>query len=505
MAGLFDELRVLLHGIWNRRWIALAVAWGVAMLGWLGVALIPNSYQSKARVYVNTQSLLEDRMGITQVQSQQDLDRLRSTLASAENLEKVVRGTDLSQTVSGPRDIAAKITTLRENITVMAQADPSMIDISAVSADSTLSDGANARIAQQVVQKLIDIFQEENLSGDRREIKQSLAFLDEQIAGRAKQLEAADQRRVEFAQRYAGLLPGAGSISQRMDAARMEINTIESQLVQAQSALSAMNGQLAGTPQTLPGVGASGGPSALAQAQANLASMKARGWTNSHPDVIAAQREVEALRKSGGGSAGGGGTPNPAYLSIKSMQAERAATVQALQARKAQLQADLNAMMSRQVDEPGIASEQEKLDRDYEVLKTQYDKLLADREEIRLRGEVKTETGAVQFRVIQPPSTPTAPTAPNRPLLLLGVLVLGIAAGVGVAFALGQLKGSFSTAARLERAIGLPVAGSISQVRSAAQQAVEKQRLKWFAAASGGLAGVCLLLIAVEFVQRGMA
>ncbi|EQB17343.1 XrtA system polysaccharide chain length determinant [Sphingobium lactosutens] len=506
MAGLYDELLVLWHGIWNRRWVALAVAWGVAMLGWLGVALIPNSYQSKARVYVNTQSLLEDRMGITQVQSQQDLDRLRSTLASAENLEKVVRGTDLSQTVSGPRDIAAKITTLRENITVMAQADPSMIDISAISADSSLSDGANARIAQQVVQKLIDIFQEENLSGDRRETKQSLAFLDQQIAGRAKQLEAADQRRIEFAQRYAGLLPGAGSISQRMDAARMEINTIDSQLVQAQSALTAMNGQLAGTPQTLPGVGASGGPSALAQAQANLASMKARGWTNSHPDVIAAQREVDALRKSGGGSAsGGGGTPNPAYLSIKSMQAERAATVQALQARKAQLQADLNAMMSRQVDEPGIASEQEKLDRDYEVLKTQYDKLLADREEIRLRGEVKTETGAVQFRVIQPPSTPTAPTAPNRPLLLLGVLVLAIAAGLGVAFALGQLKGSFSTAARLERAIGLPVAGSISQVRSAAQQAVEKQRMKWFAAASGGLAGVCLLLIAVEFVQRGMA
>ncbi|WP_370173208.1 XrtA system polysaccharide chain length determinant [Sphingobium abikonense] len=506
MAGLYDELLVLWHGIWNRRWVALAVAWGVAMLGWLGVALIPNSYQSKARVYVNTQSLLEDRMGITQVQSQQDLDRLRSTLASAENLEKVVRGTDLSQTVSGPRDIAAKITTLRENITVMAQADPSMIDISAISADSSLSDGANARIAQQVVQKLIDIFQEENLSGDRRETKQSLAFLDQQIAGRAKQLEAADQRRIEFAQRYAGLLPGAGSISQRMDAARMEINNIDSQLVQAQSALTAMNGQLAGTPQTLPGVGASGGPSALAQAQANLASMKARGWTNSHPDVIAAQREVDALRKSGGGSAsGGGGTPNPAYLSIKSMQAERAATVQALQARKAQLQADLNAMMSRQVDEPGIASEQEKLDRDYEVLKTQYDKLLADREEIRLRGEVKTETGAVQFRVIQPPSTPTAPTAPNRPLLLLGVLVLAIAAGIGVAFALGQLKGSFSTAARLERAIGLPVAGSISQVRSAAQQAVEKQRMKWFAAASGGLAGVCLLLIAVEFVQRGMA
>ena len=506
MAGLYDELLVLLHGIWSRRWVALAVAWGVCMAGWLGVALIPNSYKSQARVYVNTQSVLEDKVGITPVQSQQDLDRVRNTLTSAENLEKVVRDTDLSQGISGPRDVAAKITKLRENITVMALADPSMVDISAVSADSSLSDGANARIAQQVVQKLIDIFQEENLSGGRNETKQSLAFLDQQIAQRAKQLEAADQRRVEFAQRYSGLLPGAGSIGQRMDAARMEISNIDSQLVQAQSALSAMNGQLAGTPQTLPGVGGAGGPSPLAQAQANLASMRARGWTASHPDVIAAQREVGAPPPPGSGAGGGAaGTPNPAYLSIKSMQAERAATVQALSARKAQLQSDINIMMSKQVDEPGIASEQEKIDSDYAALKAQYDKLAADREDLRLRGEVKTETGSVQFRVINPPSTPNAPSAPNRPLLLLGVLVLGLAAGIGVAFALGQLKGSFPTAARLEKAIGLPVAGSISQTLTGAQQTMEKQRLKWFAGASGGLAAVCLLLIVVEFIQRGMA
>ena len=81
MAGFYDELLLMLHGIWRRRWVALAVAWGVCMLGWLGVALIPNSYESKARVYVKTQSLLEDKVGITQVQSQQDLDRMRQTLA----------------------------------------------------------------------------------------------------------------------------------------------------------------------------------------------------------------------------------------------------------------------------------------------------------------------------------------------------------------------------------------------------------------------------------------
>ncbi|HKY80456.1 MAG TPA: Wzz/FepE/Etk N-terminal domain-containing protein, partial [Sphingobium sp.] len=174
MAGLYDELLTVLHGLWTRRWLALGVAWGVCLAGWLGVALVPNSYESKARVYVNTQSLLQDKVGITQVQSQQDLDRVRQTLASTANLERVVKETDLNQTVSGPRDVAAKITALREGITVMAQMDPSMIDISAKSADSGLSDGANARIAQQVVQKLVDIFQEANLSSNKVETKQSL-------------------------------------------------------------------------------------------------------------------------------------------------------------------------------------------------------------------------------------------------------------------------------------------------------------------------------------------
>jgi polysaccharide chain length determinant protein (PEP-CTERM system associated) len=504
MAALVDELLVILHGIWNRRWLALAVAWGVCMAGWLGIALIPNSYESKARVYVNTQSLLEDKVGITQVQSQQDLDRVRQTLASTDNLERVVKETDLARTVNGPRDIAAKITELREGITVVAQLDPSMIDISATSADSSLSDGANARIAQQVAQKLIEIFRETNLSSDKVETKQSLAFLDQQLAARGQQLAAAEQRRVEFEQRYSGMLPGAGSIGDRMDAARTEINTIDSQLVQAQSALAAMNGQLAGTPQTLPGVSGSGGPSALAQAQADLASMRARGFTSDHPDVIAAQRQVALLRGQGGGG-GIAGTPNPAYLSIKSMQAERAATVQGLSARKAQLQADLSAMTSRQTDEPGLSAQQEKLDRDYQVLKTQYDKMLADREEIRLRGDVKTETGQVQFRVINPPNLPTVPAAPNRPLLLLGVLIVGAGAGIGTAFAMAQLKGGFPNAARLEKALGVPVVGSISQTLSQAQVAVEKQRLKWFAGASGGLAALCLLLIVIEFVQRGLA
>lgn len=502
-SSLYDELLVALHGVWNRRWLALGVAWGVCVLGWLGVSLIPNSYESKARVFVSTQSYLQDKVGITAQEQQKNLDAMRQTLASATNLEKVVRGTDLAGTVSSDKEIAARVGMLREKIKVLADQD-NLISISATMADSSMSDRDNARIATQVVQKLIDIFQEAGIAGDRDEARQGVAFLDQQIAQRGKELAVAEQKRVEFAQKYVGMLPGVGSISQRMEAARTELSQIDSQLMGAQSALAAMNGQLAGTPPTLGGGGGGGNP-ALSAAQGELAAARARGWTAQHPDVVALQRQIAALRAQGGGGGGGGGTPNPAYLSLKSMQAERAATAQALQSRKAQIQADLAAMSSKQSAEPGIAAEQERLDREYTVIKDQYDKLLASRQDVELRGEVQSETRGATFRVIDPPSAPTAPASPNRPLLLVGVLIVGIGAGVAAAFAMGQVRPTFATAARLEKAAGISVIGSITETLNRAQLAERKRRLRLFAGGGGGLVAACLLLVVVEFIQRGLA
>ncbi len=71
MSGLYDEILIALHGVWNRRWLALAVAWGICMVGWLVVSLIPNSYESKAKVYVQTQSILPGQIGITPVERYQ--------------------------------------------------------------------------------------------------------------------------------------------------------------------------------------------------------------------------------------------------------------------------------------------------------------------------------------------------------------------------------------------------------------------------------------------------
>ncbi len=511
MNGLYDEIRIAVHSVWNRRWLALAVVWGLCLLGWLVVALIPNSYESKARVFVQMQSILSDKVGVDARERKKNMERVHETLASTVNLEKVVRGTDLNLSVSSDRELAGKVDMLRKSIEVKSEKD-NLFEITASSSATNLSDAENAKLSRAIVQKMIDIFVEENLSGDRDETSQTLKFLDAQLAKREKDLQEAEQKRVQFETENLGLLPGVGSISQRMEASRAELSQIESQLASASGSLAALNGQLSGTPPTIStpvfGGGSSGGVSALGQAQGQLAAARAAGKTDQHPDVIAIKRQIAAARSQGGGSTASRPssykTPNPAYSSLQSMRAERQASVAALQARKSALQADMAQLASKQSLEPGVAAEMARINRDYDVLKEQYDKILADREQIKLRGQVESETDSVKFRVIDPPSSPRSPAAPNRPLLLAMVLFAGIGGGVGSAFALGQIQTSYPTSAKLEKASGLPVIGSVSQVLTSAQRQARKKKMRLFYGAGGALFGVFGLLMIVEFIQRGM-
>ena len=497
MNGLYDELRIAVHSVWNRRWLALAIAWGVCLLGWLVVSLIPASYESSARIMVRPQTVLSEKVGITAGERRKAVEQLQQSLGSSANLERVVKGTDIGRTVVSEAELASAISALRPNIAV--KADPTNENVFSITAMHK-----SPRIARDVVQKLIDIAEEENIAGDRAETSKTLKFLDAQLEARQKELAEAEAKRVAFETQHLGMLPGAGSASTRMEAARAEMSQIDTQLIQARSAVAALGSQLAGTPRSLAGVGGGGSP--LASAQNDLASMKARGYTDDHPDVIAIRNQIAILRSQGAGaSAGGGGMPNPAYASLQSMLAERQASVTALSARKTALQAEISDYTAKQISQPGLSAEYSRISQDYQVLKTQYDKLLADREAIRLRGQVENETGTVQFEVVDQPGVPSAPAKPNRPLLLALVLFAGLGAGAGVAFALGHLQTSFPTAAKLEKASGLPVIGAISQMLTSAQREERKRKMKMFVGGASGLVGVFALLLVVEFIQRGMA
>ncbi|MDZ4308062.1 XrtA system polysaccharide chain length determinant [Allopontixanthobacter sp.] len=504
MNEVFEEFRAAAHSVWHRKWLALAIAWGVCILGWLVVALIPNSYESQARIYVQLDNVFSEQIGIAG-DGERDINRVRQTLSSSVNLEKVVRSTRLGEGITSPRAMENAIATLTRNVTVKSE-ENNLFELSAKVGHSNLSDAENAALAQDVIQKLIDIFREENIAGDRGDVAETIVFLDQQLEARKRDLEAAEQQRLAFEAQNPELIGGSDALSAKLQNLLSESRGVDADLAAAQSALAAINGQLAGTPRTLSGAGEAGGArGALAQVKSQLASAQSRGQTDSHPDVIALKRQIGLLeRQAAREGPDSGGTPNPAYSSMVSIRAEREANVQSLVARKAALQSELSALTASQASEPAAAAEANRISRDYEVLRKSYDELLKDREQLKLRGDAANERSSFRFEVIDPPTIPRVPAAPNRPLLLIGVLFAGIGAGIGGAFVIGHLRSTFATTAKLQRALGLPVLGAISTSLTEAARELQRRRLRKFAAGAAGLVGLTIILIVVEFVQRGM-
>lgn len=500
MDDIFDEVRTALYTVWHRRWIALGVAWGVCLTGWLAVAMIPNSYQSRARIYVDVEDVLSEQLGIAG-DGREEIARVRQTLASNVNLEKVIKGTKLGEGITDRGRMNSAVADLSQKVSVRSE-EENLFQISATVGRSDLSDAENAVLARNVVQKLLDIFREEHIAGSRVGVNRALTKIEEQLDERKAELEEAEARRLEFEAQYPDLVGGSNTLSTRIQRLRTEMRDIEADLAGAESSLANLTGQIENTPRILRGE--AGGPrAALAEAQQRLAELRARGLKDQHPDVEAAIKQIVILRQQAekAGPEDETGTPNPAYSSLLAIRSDRLANIEALQSRRAAIQSQISSLQASQASEPAVAAEANRISRDYDVLRENYEKLLQDREDIRTRGEVDDETSQFKFDLIDPPIVPQKPAAPNRPLLLLGVLVFGLAAGAGVAWAMGQLRSGFMTAQKLERTFDIPVIGTVSRTVSDVSRALARRRLVQFAGATAALVGVFVILLAIEMIS----
>ncbi|MFD1959313.1 hypothetical protein ACFSHP_09955 [Novosphingobium panipatense] len=316
MESLYEELLAGLHSVWHRRWIALGIAWAVCLVGWLAVALIPNSYRSRARIFIQLDDALAEQVGIGVADKKRDIERIRQTLTSAVNLEKVVRSTRLGDTIDNPKAMEAAVLRLAKNVKVVTQED-NLFEITATANDSSFSDAENAKLAQNVAQKLIDLFREENLSGNRGDMVETLEFVNQQLRQRERELEAAETKRVAFEAQHPEMALGGAALAQRLETSRASLRDIDADLSAARSACCHRRAACRYAAHDLGGAADGGAQSAFARAQADLSAMRARGLTENHPDVIAARNQAAALRAAAAQEAASGGE-HPTRLTLRS-------------------------------------------------------------------------------------------------------------------------------------------------------------------------------------------
>lgn len=491
MGELYVQLLIALHEVRRHRWIAVAVTALMCLIGWSLMSFVPNRYESEARIFVQLQTLLPDNIGMSVAARQKAVDRVKRTLTSTVNIERVIRSTDLVNTLPNDRVVTAEAEKLRTQITVVEQHE-NLFLISAKVGFRQFNDVQNARLARLIVQRLIDIFVEDNLSGDRQETSQSIEFLDKQIEDTRAKMDEAETARTEFERAAYGGLPGTGSLADRMEQVRRELNDLDFEILTAQSALAQSEGQVNDARY---GNGAMIDPAAAIKAQ--IADAMARGWTDNHPDIIALKRQLVRLPARDPSA-------RPGSSALRALASERQARLAQLMTRKRDLQQLLSRSTSQAEVRPDVAAEQDRLNRAFETVRDQYATLLSKRENLKLQDRVISTTDTVSFRVIDPPSSPRRPALPDRPMLLVMVAILATAGGVGAALIRSLILRAFPTAQRLEMATGLPVIGLVPDAGVLRNKPQRTREDRYFRLAVSLLFSVLTLLIVIDEAQRSV-
>jgi hypothetical protein len=146
-------------------------------------------------------------------------------------------------------------------------------------------------------------------------------------------------------------------------------------------------------------------------------------------------------------------------LKVRLIEADTA--VSSLQRQRAVAAQLLDRLEKVQREQPGLLAEYQNMDRDYSVLRKNYEELLGRLQSANLAQAADTQADKVKLQIVDPPETPRLPASPNRLLLVSGVLLAGLGGGLTFTVLLGQLDRSFSTVDAL-RNLGLPVLGGIS-------------------------------------------
>src|SRR5215831_12921968 len=109
-----------IRGVWRFRWTAMLLAWVVCLLGWIIVLLLPDTYNSWARVFVDTRTRLSQVTQGIAVESSiaSQIEAVREALLGGPQLDKVARSAFPGYSASTPAQQGAMIDNLRKNLRV---------------------------------------------------------------------------------------------------------------------------------------------------------------------------------------------------------------------------------------------------------------------------------------------------------------------------------------------------------------------------------------------------
>jgi polysaccharide chain length determinant protein (PEP-CTERM system associated) len=475
------------------RWQALAVAWLVCLLGWLFLASMPDRYMSRARLYVDTETILGPLMKGLAVAPDfnRQVEMMRRTLLSVPNLEELIRMTDLDHTVHTDLERLRLIENLSRDIKIKTEG-ASLFEISYAHQDP--------RLTQRIVDSILQIFVEQNLGHSQQDVEEARDFIDRQIDDYEAKLRQAEIDVAKFRKEHADELGGVDRNQRSLEQREAELRRLNAEIESAIWRRDQLKLQMGSTPKTVSAAQQS--PSAgLAAAQLRMEALaqelqaKLTVYTDQHPEVIALRSMVENAQQQLAieqtrAQVVSASIANPQYAAMVEELRLADASIQDLKRRLSLAENEIGVLSTTVASAPEVEADLTRLTRDYNVLLAQYEQLIQRRESAQIARDLDSGISRIEYRIIDPPVVPLQPIGPPRGLFLAAILAVGF--GSGIAFAIGRqlMSGSFLTVDQLKAAFDLPILGGVSE-------AVRPTQPGGMMAGWGGVASGSLALVAV--------
>jgi len=458
---------------------ACMIGFGVMLLAVFVAAVLPNYYESQTVLLIEPQSVSQNLVdaGAPETDVNNRLHLIQMQILSRGRLSKVIDELDVYPDLADEMTREELIEHMRSQINVApllpelesearAQAGVRAGDIAintfVLSFEHRLPQKA-ADVANRLSRDFIDehIKERVQVSGDTSE------FIDAELAGLTTRIAAVETRIKDVKAANAGHLPEEFDANQRLyERATMALRD-------AQRELSIANSDEAFyRQQSLSGFGDGGiitsaviTPSRrLDILQVEIAEYLSRGFTEKHPDVIAARGEMARLKEEVDTANADDTTLTAGQQSAKAEENRAALRAQSARAEIERLRKELADIESKLASTPAVAELLSALEREHDALLTSYQEYSGKRVEASVAAAMESRQKGERFRVLEAAYPATEPTSPDRVIILVLGVLLAIAFAAGWALLMEMVDESYHDGRTLQDRMGLPVLAAIPDV-----------------------------------------
>jgi polysaccharide chain length determinant protein (PEP-CTERM system associated) len=444
--GPEDYVAILKRRFW---WIIIPLA-VVPIAAYLISLAVPNIYTSRSLVLVEQQKVPGDfvRPVITEGVAER-LRTMQEQVLSRTRLQPIIEQFDLFKEDAPNATMEQLVIRMRKAVEISLVTSGEHDDISGFTISFSYRD---PRIAQEVCSQIESMFIAETLRSRERSAECTTKFLNSQLLDAKKDLDEKDAKLAAFEARYMGQLPGQEqsnfsmlqSLNGQLETINQAIYRIEQDKAYSENILNQQltawkQSQTANNPVTL--------EQQLANMHSQLQNLQSR-YTDTHPDVIRAKREIAELEKRiADARAQNDSAPSKP---IDTAAEQEPGSIQQLrnqlhnldvslteqQRQQDRVQKQIGAYQARVQLSPDVNQQWKELTRDYKTASGFYDDLLKKSQLSTIATNLEREQQGEQFSVMDPPNLPLTPSSPDRTKYISGGVGGGLLLGIGIALLL---------------------------------------------------------------------